>query len=73
MENNLPSKYFLIELNKKNKKNMLISLKIIQTCQKMLMLMVEIEKLHGMLCKIIGWNKNNHTVIYYSIIQTNME
>ena len=34
-----------IEL-KKNKKNMLISLEINRTCQKMLILMVEIEKLH---------------------------
>ena len=24
-------------------------------------------------CKIIGYNKGNHTVIYYNIIQTNME
>ena len=24
-------------------------------------------------CKIIRYNKGNHTVIYYNIIQTNME
>ena len=48
METDLPSRYFLIELNLKqtNKKNKLISLEIIWTCQKMLILMVEIEKLH---------------------------
>ena len=48
MNSDLASKYFLIELdsNKKQKQNMLISLEIIWTCQKMLILMVEIEKLH---------------------------
>ena len=47
METDLPSRYFLIELNlKQTKKNKLISLEIIWTCQKMLILMVEIEKLH---------------------------
>ena len=47
MENDLASKYFFIELNlKKNKKNILISLEIIHTCQKMSIVMVKTEKLH---------------------------
>ena len=34
---------------------------------------IEHGLLYGMECKIIGYNKGNHTIIYYNIIQTNME